>query len=389
MIKNEKYLNFVLLFFSFLIGIFILNFIIDYLIYQKNFQSKYYLDNPNFNTKLQEINLSIEKVEPNIGSLISNPTLTRLAYKKKKLIFGDAHDSNIILCNENGQYVVFKSDKYGFRNDNKNYLDQNFIDGKMPIIIGDSFGIGVCVRNEFYLKNIKKKVLNLSVSGSGPTSQMSLIKEFLKKFKTNKIIWLFYEGNDLLDLEIEKKNIIFKEYFKKDSSWTNYSYFDDIKESEKLIRNYTDLSKNIKDKHQYSFKDIIYGKEFSLKRLVKLTALRNIYRNNKSSLNYNKSLILNDYLTMFTKLNNELVNKNIEVKFIFLPDYKSVMNRQIRKSTQDLKYILNNNFTNVEILNFDNYLIENFSKEQVYINPRSHFTEEIYIELYNYINKIL
>ena len=90
---------------------------------------------------------------------------------------------------------------------------QNFLDGKMPILIGDSFGLGVCIQNELYLKNIKKKVLNLSVSGSGPISQIALIKEFLKKFKTNKIIWLFYEGNDLLDLEIEKKNIIFKEYF--------------------------------------------------------------------------------------------------------------------------------------------------------------------------------
>ena len=44
MIKNKKYLNFILVFFSFLTGIFILNVVIDYLIYQKNFQSNYYLN---------------------------------------------------------------------------------------------------------------------------------------------------------------------------------------------------------------------------------------------------------------------------------------------------------------------------------------------------------
>ena len=44
----------------------------------------------------------------------------------------------------------------------------------------NSFGLGVCIQNELYLKNIKKKVLNLSVSGSGPISQIALIKEFLK-----------------------------------------------------------------------------------------------------------------------------------------------------------------------------------------------------------------
>ena len=52
--------------------------------------------------------------------------------------------------------MFFKSDKYGFRNENENYLDQNFLDGKMPILIGDSFGLGVCIQNELYLKNIKK-----------------------------------------------------------------------------------------------------------------------------------------------------------------------------------------------------------------------------------------
>ena len=40
------------------------------------------------------------------------------------------------------------------------------------------------------------------------------------------------------------------------------------------------------------------------------------------------------------------------------------MNGQISKSTQDLKYILNNNYTNVEILNFDNYLIKIFQKKK-------------------------
>ena len=156
MIKKKKYLNFILVFFSFLTGIFILNVVIDYLIYQKNFQSNYYLNDPNYNTKLEEINSSIEKVEPNIGSLISNSVLTQTAYENKKIIFGDIHNSNIILCNENGKYVFFKSDKYGFRNENENYLDQNFLDGKMPILI-DSFGLGVCIQNELYLKISKKR----------------------------------------------------------------------------------------------------------------------------------------------------------------------------------------------------------------------------------------
>ena len=82
-----------------------------------------------------------------------------------------------------------------------------------------------------------------------------LIKEFLKNLKQTKLYEFdFYEGNDLLDLEIEKRISSLKEYFEIDRNWPDYNYFDNIKESEKLILNHIDSIKNKKDGYQYSFK---------------------------------------------------------------------------------------------------------------------------------------
>ena len=83
MAKSEKYFNILLIIFSSLIGIFILNFFVDYLIYQKGYESKYYKKISNFNSKLEEINNTDEIIMPNIGSLITNNKLTKIIKKRE------------------------------------------------------------------------------------------------------------------------------------------------------------------------------------------------------------------------------------------------------------------------------------------------------------------
>ncbi len=389
MYKKEKYFNFLLIFFSSILGIFILNFALDYFIYQKNYDSKYYKKKSNYNSKIEEIKKNTQIIFPNLGSLITNDDLTNIINNNSQIIFGDVPNSKIILCNEDGEYVFFKSDKFGFRNNNKNYDNQNFKNGQMPILIGDSFGLGVCIEDKIYLKNLNDKILNLSVSGSGPISQIALINEYLIRFKTNKIIWLYYEGNDFLDLEIEMKNLIFKKYLNSLDKWPAYNYFKNINNTNKFLVNYIENLKKTKSIEGSSFKEIKYGKDFSLNRLIKLTAVRNIFRNYKNHNNYGQSKKLNTYLNSFNELNKILLKKNIEVNFIFLPSYKTVARGKISQSIKDLKKILKTNFKNIEIYNFDEHIIKNLPKEKIYINPRSHFSQDTYKELYTYIEKII
>ena len=362
---------------------------LDYSIYQKNYDSKYYKKKSNYNSKIEEIKKNTQIIFPNLGSLITNDGLTNIINNNSQIIFGDVPNSKIILCNEDGEYVFFKSDKFGFRNNNKNYDNQNFKNGQMPILIGDSFGLGVCIEDKIYLKNINDKVINLSVSGSGPISQIALINEYLIKFKTNKIIWLYYEGNDFLDLEIEMKNSIFKKYLNSLDKWPTYNYFQNINNTNKFLVNYIENLKKTKIIEGSSFKEIKYGKDFSLNRLIKLTAVRNIFRNYKNRNNYGQSKKLNTYLNSFNELNKLLLKKNIEVNFIFLPSYKTISRGEISQSIKDLKKILKTNFKNIEIYSFDEHIIKNFPKEKIYINPRSHFSQDAYKELYTYIEKII
>ena len=46
------------------------------------------------------------------------------------------------MCNENGYYAIYKSDRYGFRNDDENWNKLNL----EYVVVGDSYGIGECVK---------------------------------------------------------------------------------------------------------------------------------------------------------------------------------------------------------------------------------------------------
>ena len=63
-------------------------------------------------------------------------------------------------------------------------------------MIGDSFGFSSCVNypNDFksQLENIsKKKILNLSVGGSGPLKQLRIIEEFTKDTNFEYFVWFY------------------------------------------------------------------------------------------------------------------------------------------------------------------------------------------------------
>ena len=57
---------------------------------------------------------------------------------------GNLSNKEILWCNENGYFISYKTDKYGFRNSN-NLWDSDFIDF---ILIGDSYVEGACVNTE-------------------------------------------------------------------------------------------------------------------------------------------------------------------------------------------------------------------------------------------------
>ena len=130
------------------------------------------------------------------------------------LNFGGISNRPTVLCNENGFFATYKSDRYGFNNPN-NEWNKGDIE---YLLIGDSFVQGYCVDqkdtisgNLRSLVKGKGSVISLGVAGTGSLAQYGALREYSKK-KTKRIIWVYCGENDLKDYYHEKKIKILNNY---------------------------------------------------------------------------------------------------------------------------------------------------------------------------------
>ena len=117
-----------------------------------------------------------------------------------------------LMCNENGQWISYKSDKHGFNNPSEVWQS-----GPVEMaILGDSYAQGFCVPSDrnfsALIRQIYPVTLNLAVGGAGPVVELATWKEYLQPLQPKVVLWFYYEGNDLLDLQQERKNKLLMRY---------------------------------------------------------------------------------------------------------------------------------------------------------------------------------
>jgi len=251
--------------------------------------------------------------------------------KKNKQLFplSGISKSKTILCNENGYYAIFNSDRFGFNN-NDNEWDSNKFE---YLLIGDSFTIGECVNREDNLASVLKRlsnktVINLGQGGNGPLINYATLKEYITP-NTNKVLWIHYEGNDISELKKEIKNKFLNKYLNEKNFFQNLKKWQDEID---ILHNEILISKNKKIK-----KFNLNYKEFFKLNLTRLTICSNIipgcnpHKNHPTE--FKKILILAD------KLAKE--NKS-EFYFVYLPGYFRYKNKndygynEIKKIVSDL-----------------------------------------------------
>jgi hypothetical protein len=121
-----------------------------------------------------------------------------------------------LYCNENGPWIIYKSDEHGYRNPPGSY-DKDKID---IITFGDSYTQGACVFGDEEiagrLRNVGFRVLNLAHSGSSLQIQLATLKEYAEPVGIEgKVVLLFYfEGNDLEELTAHRNSPILMNYLK-------------------------------------------------------------------------------------------------------------------------------------------------------------------------------
>jgi hypothetical protein len=117
-----------------------------------------------------------------------------------------------VLCNESGRHLTYESDEHGFRNPRGAWQS-----GKVDIVaLGDSFTQGFCVGpGQYFVDVIRQRhpsTLNLGMAADGPLFMLSTLKEYAPPFRPKIVLWFYFEGNDLLDLQDERQSAVLMRY---------------------------------------------------------------------------------------------------------------------------------------------------------------------------------
>ena len=222
-------------------------------------------------------------------------------------------NSEIINCNENGYYSINLSDRYGFNNPDEEWdsVETEYL------LVGDSFTYGACVnRPNDIASNLrmlsKKSVLNLGYGGNGPLIEFATLREYLNS-NVKKVLWIYYEGNDLENLLL----------FEQNQNILN-NYLDDLNFTQnlKLKRNTINdlaikhLIKEVKKKSEEKKEK---SKFFNINKFIKFIKIEKI----RISLNPYNNQVSTEKFKKILELTKDLTNKNnSKLYFVYLPEWR-------------------------------------------------------------------
>ena len=118
---------------------------------------------------------------------------------------------------ESGQWLVYESDEYGFRNPAGTWGHDRFDLG----VIGDSFAHGSGLPDgKDYTSRLRPyfpSAINLAYGGNGPLIAFMAVREYCTKLKPRFVVYFYYEGNDLGNINKEKLAPLLMRYLEEES----------------------------------------------------------------------------------------------------------------------------------------------------------------------------
>ena len=146
------------------------------------------------------------------------PPNTFLSYKlevngERVLPLSGVARARVVSCNESGLFSTYTTDEYGFRNPEGAWGGADIID---LAFVGDSYTQGDCVNDgDHFVDHLRtefSKVLNLGAGGDGPLFELATVREYLEGNHVRYLFWVFFERNDLSDLDDRKKHSLLANY---------------------------------------------------------------------------------------------------------------------------------------------------------------------------------
>jgi len=357
--KKNKLIKRIKLTLLYLISIFFGFYLTEYYFFNK--------DKKILNT-MSKYNFYKESLKENYNSIYAiNPfhNLDAVAISNYLPLSG-VSNHHTITCNENGYFGKYLSDIHGFNNQNEIWNEKNI----SYLLIGDSFGLGSCVlNNESIQHNIKQftnsTVLNLSLGGNGPLLEYAILREYLEFVNTKKVIWLFYEGNDLTDLERENRSPLLKKYL--DDDLFSQNLYNLQNKNDAILLEYFE-----KNKKKLGFKLI--------KDFLKLKRLRENIDFNKIKKKDNIAIPENflEIILAAKKLSND---NSADFYFVYLPTYNRFLEKKEIYPYKELSNLIKLNginFINLQNIYFSKikYPLDSFPNRK-----RGHYTAKTYKEI--------
>ena len=298
-------------------------------------------------------------------------------------------NEKIYLCNETGEHSFYQSDRYGFNNIDEIW-EEKIAD---LILIGDSFVTGSCT-NKFNENNIsdyfKKKnltTINLGFPGHGPLLEYATFVEYGKSKKPKKLLWFYYEGNDLKGLNIEKKSQILNNYL----DGKSYNLINKQKKIEALLI-----------KNEYKLEDLekfeqskIFENNFCNLKMQKIRKLVNfsppILKNKKNEFLTENNFKLFEKIILGTR--DSLSEWGGELIIVYLPELarykKNFVNHDTYKKKKNILNMIRRN--NIKVIDIHEEFFSNQKDPLSFFPLRSygHYNlkgyERISRIIYNYL----
>lgn len=320
----------------------------------------------NFNIKFDSRNRidvfkDLKKTDANIQIIV--PPSNQLSLKNNIFPISGISNSKTIYCNENGYYSIFESDRYGFNNPDDQW-DKKKIE---YLIVGDSYAMGACVNRPNDIGSVLRSfsespVLNLAYGGNGPLIEYVTLREYLSDNVKN-VLWIYYEGNDFSDFNLELKDEILKKYL------NDLNFTQDLKTKQNQIDHM--LNKFIIKELRNSLKNRIINFIKIRKTRFLLTQSKIIQEEPKLQPEFRKIL----------QKAKDLTNKNkSNLYFIYLPSYNRY---QANYEGYDFNYSSVKKIVEELDIVFIDILNEVFEKEDeplslFPIKPNSHYNSKGY-----------
>lgn len=267
-----------------------------------------------------EVYDSLNQVNPNSVNLLVTPSMLIAEANRQSIkqpLTGEANRRSIA-CNESGQYVLFQSDRHGFRNSNSIWDTSD----DTWVLVGDSYVQGWCVNEGESLSGqltrlSERAVLNLGQGGSGPLMELAILTEFGFQAKPRKVLWFYCEGNDLItELQTELASPTLRSYF--NDEYTR-NLFDDAAKDQEFVREYV--------KEMIEVERLRVSGEFRREviKFLKLGRIREalgiVRQSNLDPIDYSKVSLDDEFFEILTKAFKRVRDSGSDFHFIYLPTY--------------------------------------------------------------------